>query len=180
MKKSELIKQLELIPGDPEVAILDHKKNLLDDCGDGSTLGIYKDIEVAPMNEDAIPEGATPWLALSFDNPDETIEPSIYRKSDEPIHQWFELTYAQYLTVPRSVMQAMPREWQIRMAECLRELDNTIDWRPQKGSYWVKLKDDKGRYVEDPLMNYRRPNREAIVFKDPSFVHGILYKNNQL
>jgi len=33
----------------------------------------------------------------------------------EPLHNWFELTYAQYLTIPRSILQSMPVEWQRRM-----------------------------------------------------------------
>jgi hypothetical protein len=33
----------------------------------------------------------------------------------ELIHNWFELTYAQYLTIPRSILQSMPVEWQRRM-----------------------------------------------------------------
>lgn len=80
----------------------------------------------------------------------------------DPIHLWFELSYAQYLTVPRSVMEAMPVEWQRKMAILLTELDRTIDWRPKEGRYWVRLKDDKGRYIADPLMKYRYPNREYI------------------
>ena len=38
------------------------------------------------------------------------------------IHVWFELSYAHYLVLPRSLMQAMPVEWQARMVECLREM----------------------------------------------------------
>lgn len=77
----------------------------------------------------------------------------------EPVHSWFELSYAQYLTVPRSVLQSMPVEWQQRLVACLEELDEQIDWRPKEGRYWVKLKDDRGRYVEDPLMDYQRGRR---------------------
>lgn len=76
-----------------------------------------------------------------------------YDKQD--IHTWFELSYAQYLTVPRSVLQSMPIEWQHKFTELLYELDDKIDWRPKSGRYWVRLKDDKGRYVHDPLMEYR-------------------------
>jgi hypothetical protein len=60
----------------------------------------------------------------------------------EPIHSWFELTYAQYLTIPRSILQSMPQEWQARFVKCLEELDETFDWRPTEGRYWVRLKDD--------------------------------------
>ncbi|MDD5305007.1 MAG: hypothetical protein PHS14_18060 [Elusimicrobia bacterium] len=79
----------------------------------------------------------------------------------EPIHNWFELSYAQYLTVPRSVLQSMPAEWQRRFVECLEELDSTFDWRPEGGRYWVKLKDDRGRYVTDELADYERGRRRV-------------------
>lgn len=78
---------------------------------------------------------------------------------DSPIHDWFELSYAQYLTVPRSVLQSMPYEWQEKFTDLLEELDDTIDWRPKDGRYWVKLKDSKGRYISDPLMDYQRGRR---------------------
>lgn len=81
------------------------------------------------------------------------------------IHSWFELSYAQYLTVPRSVLEAMPLEWQYKFTELLNELDNTIDWRPESGRYWVKLKDGQGRYVHDRFIEYRHPDREYIASK---------------
>lgn len=45
---------------------------------------------------------------------------------------------------------------------CLDELDFTFDWRPSEGRYWCRLKDGKGRFVEDQLMEYRRPNERYI------------------
>ena len=81
------------------------------------------------------------------------------------VHTWFELTYAQYLTVPRSVLQAMPEEWQHRFVACLDELDETFDWRPSIGRYWVQLKDAQGRYATDRFMEYRRPDLAYIESK---------------
>lgn len=78
---------------------------------------------------------------------------------DHPVHGWFELGYAQYLTIPRSILQSMPIEWQGRFVKCLEELDDTFNWRPREGRYWVKLKDGQGRYVHDPLMDYERGRR---------------------
>lgn len=78
-----------------------------------------------------------------------------------PIHDWFELSYAQYLTIPRSVLQSMPDEWQERFVKCLEELDESIDWRPEKGRYWVQLRDENGRFVPDPLQNYDRGRRQV-------------------
>lgn len=101
---------------------------------------------------------------------------------NEPIHEWFELTYAQYLTIPRSVLQSMPVEWQRRFVQCLEELGETIDWRPQGlhqqyrvalwewGEVWDEdegeLVEDWIREVDDPLMDYQR-GRRRIPFKSP-------------
>lgn len=83
----------------------------------------------------------------------------------DDVHHWFDLSCAQYLTVPRSVLQSMPSEWQSEFVALLEELDSTIDWRPNEGRYWVQLKDSKGRYVADPLMDYAR-GRRRIEHKD--------------
>lgn len=84
----------------------------------------------------------------------------------EPVHEWFELSYAQYLTIPRSVLQSMPSEWQARFAQCLDELDELIDWRPPSGRYWVELRDGNGRFASDPLMDYER-GRRRIPLREP-------------
>lgn len=89
-----------------------------------------------------------------------------------PIHHWFELSRAQYLTIPRSILEAMPMEWKQRFADCLEQLDETIDWRPKEGRYWVRLKDGNGRYVHDELGEYRHPLPGTIKFFDKE-------KNNQ-
>lgn len=80
MKKSELIKKLEAVPGDPDVAIFDHEKNAHDDIGDGSSVGVYSDIQVEMINIDINPKDwaelheddpmPKPWLALCFKNED--------------------------------------------------------------------------------------------------------------
>lgn len=91
------------------------------------------------------------------------------------IHHWFELTYAQYLTLPRSVLQSMPAAWQHRFVGLLEELDATIDWRPKDGQqYRVTLHqpnedaaegDDEEAYwgpaLDDPLMDYQRGRRRV-------------------
>lgn len=49
------------------------------------------------------------------------------RAPDGPIHGFFGLSYANYLVVPRAVLQSMPLEWQERFVACLRELGHTFD-----------------------------------------------------
>ena len=55
----------------------------------------------------------------------------------------------------------MDTEWQSKFVALLEELDETIDWRPHEGRYWVTLKDDKGRFVSDPLQDYERGRRRV-------------------
>lgn len=73
----------------------------------------------------------------------------------EALELWFELSYAQFFTVPRLVLNAMPDEWQGRLAALMEELDDAIDWRPKEGRYYVRLRDDSGRFARPPLWNYR-------------------------
>lgn len=68
----------------------------------------------------------------------------------------------------------MPPEWQARFVQCLEELDEAIDWRPEEGRYWVRLKDSKGRFVEDPLMDYER-GRRAIPMRDHVRERAVLF-----
>lgn len=90
------------------------------------------------------------------------------------IHTWFGLTYAQYLTIPRSVLQSMPEEWQHKFVELLDKLDDTnwLDKLPRNTSYRVELREmedsldgwEWGVKVTDPLGSYDRGRRN--VFKE--------------
>lgn len=81
---------------------------------------------------------------------------------ESPIHVWFELTYAEFLTVPRLVLESMSFEWQEKMANLLDEIDETFDWRPEEGRYWVKLRDANGCFSHAPLNNYRHGSVEHL------------------
>ena len=88
------------------------------------------------------------------------------------IHTFFELTYAQYLAIPRSVLQSMPEEWQHKFVELLDELWDK-DWfslLPKNTTYKVELREEKynlngefkwGKQVDDPLANYERGRRKV-------------------
>lgn len=45
-----------------------------------------------------------------------------YERTSGPIHGWFSLTYANFLVVPRAVLQSMPVEWQEQFVGLLEEL----------------------------------------------------------
>lgn len=84
-------------------------------------------------------------------------------QQDGAIHEWFELSYAQYLTIPRTVLQSMSLEWQEKFVSLLNEIGDTFDWMPEGKTYWVQLRDNEtGRYCIDSLADYQRGRRRVI------------------
>lgn len=63
------------------------------------------------------------------------------------VHEWFELTYSNYLVLPRVLMQSMPVEWQARMVTCLRQLDQAFDHVEKAPSY--KVEPVEWSYLDD-------------------------------
>ena len=78
-------------------------------------------------------------------------------RHDAAVHQWFELSYSHYLVLPRSLMQAMPIEWQERLVACLNEMQEACRGLGINDKYTVLLRGDKGRIVRDPYSDYRHP-----------------------
>lgn len=92
----------------------------------------------------------TAWILLMSD--DRVVHEVI---PDGPIHGWFNLTYANYLTVPRSVLQSMPIEWQERFVACLDEMATEfghLEWP----DYTVSARTSDGRFKRDPIPHYWR------------------------
>jgi hypothetical protein len=77
----------------------------------------------------------------------------------EPIHTWFELTYANYLAIPRSVLQSMPRSWQKKFVALLEQLDELIDWR--RSGLEISRRDESGKFIVDDLVDYARGRRRV-------------------
>lgn len=84
-------------------------------------------------------------------------------RSDE-LETWWSLSYASWLTLPRVLMQAMPIEWQDRMATLLNEYDAAFTKRPDLGTVVRVVDPVSGRFVSCPqwLTNYRRPDDLAV------------------
>lgn len=81
----------------------------------------------------------------------------------EKLHGWFNLTYASYLTIPRTVLQSMPDKIQGRLADVLAEMDAFVDtrnfsWPPEGAVSVVQLRKD-GRFIKDELCDYERGRR---------------------
>lgn len=77
-----------------------------------------------------------------------------------PMHSFFGLSYANYLVLPRSLIQLMPVEWQERLKTCLEEMH--VNFEQDADNYSVQLRDENGRFIKDPLAAYRHPNYDAI------------------
>lgn len=81
----------------------------------------------------------------------------------EIVHGYFGLTYAQYLVIPRTALQSMSNEWQRKFIDCMNELDQEIDWKPEGADYWVQLRKPDGTFTsitDDPLNDYERGRRK--------------------
>lgn len=87
-------------------------------------------------------------------------EPYDHRRD---LQSWFNLSYASWLTLPRVLMEAMPDDWQARMAELLNEYGETFPNQPDIGTR-VQVIDPKGRLISTPqwLINYRHPDQSRI------------------
>ena len=57
--------------------------------------------------------------------------------TDGPIHLHFGLSYANYLVLPRTLMQSMPTGWQERIVACLDEMHDAFRHIPQAEAYEV-------------------------------------------
>lgn len=76
---------------------------------------------------------------------------------DGPVNAWFGLTYANYLVIPRSLLQGMPMAWQNRFVQCLNEMGSTYDSNQIEDDYMVKLRGNNGKFKHDRLGEYRHP-----------------------
>lgn len=53
--------------------------------------------------------------------------PAAAESGHDALWGWFGLSYASWLTLPRSLMHAMPDEWQWKMAALLQEYSEVFD-----------------------------------------------------
>lgn len=83
----------------------------------------------------------------------------------ELLHGWFSLSYASFLVLPRVLMSDMPDDWQFKMAELLREYDETYtNLENSECFFTVRSTDSIGKMVKMPdwLKNYRYPSKEDL------------------
>ena len=58
-------------------------------------------------------------------------------REDVDIHTYFSLSYANYLVLPRTLLQSMPDEWQAKFVALLRACDEAFEHVPQAEVYDV-------------------------------------------
>lgn len=80
----------------------------------------------------------------------------------EKLWEWFELSYASFLIMPRVLMHSMPDEWQGKMADLLDEYDNTFPNQPNIGTTVRATKDGKLAKMPEWLIDYRHPDYDEI------------------
>ncbi len=86
---------------------------------------------------------------------------AVERPGYNALWDFFGLSYASWVTLPRVLMHEMPDEWQARMAELMQEFDRTFKHVPQFDTQ-VQLKKD-GKFVRAPdWLAYRHPDRDLI------------------
>lgn len=86
----------------------------------------------------------------------------------EPIHEYFGLTYSNYLVLPRSILQSMPGEWQDKFVALLEEIPEKfgIDWEPP-GGYRILALDENKKFMVDEYSNYERGRRQLVPIDPP-------------
>lgn len=88
-------------------------------------------------------------MKVPGDNPDGPIEA-------DPIHGYFGLSYANYLVIPRSLLQSMPKAWQQGLVDLLTGLGTHFGEAIDPVKYEVLARDKAtGLFASDPLSPYR-------------------------
>lgn len=83
------------------------------------------------------------------------------RPGHEALWDWFGLSRASWLVLPRVLVHEMPDDWQARMAALLEDFDAVFKNVPRY-DVQIQLKRD-GRFVPMPdWISYRHPDRATI------------------
>lgn len=86
---------------------------------------------------------------------------AVPRPGHAALWQYFGLSYASWITLPRVLAHEMPDDWQSRMAALLQEFDAAFKNIPRY-DVQVQLKRD-GRFVSMPdWISYRHPDSKTI------------------
>lgn len=98
---------------------------------------------------------------------------NIIRNGYDELWLWFGLSRASWLTLPRAMMHEMPDDWQAKMAQLLKQWDETWD-TDDFPIPTVTGRDDNGKFkkYDRRLTYYRHPDR--------NYIHSLMVKNKNL
>ena len=79
-------------------------------------------------------------------------------ETEESIHEYFCLSYDNFIVLHRSILQSMPVKWQRRMVRLLEQADKAVRDSEIKtaSSYSLVAKDEHGHEISDPVPHYER------------------------
>ncbi len=79
----------------------------------------------------------------------------------EVINNFFGLAYTNYYVIQRSILQAMPKEWQENFVNIIKEMESFIDFKDIPREFRVQACKN-GKFIKDNFAIYR--NSEKIPF----------------
>lgn len=86
----------------------------------------------------------------------------IYKQN---IHDWFELTYSNFLVLHRSILQSMPQKWQEDFVKKLEEIEKaTSKLKDLPASFWVRARSGN-KFIYDPYRGYERGRRKIKLYE---------------
>jgi hypothetical protein len=71
------------------------------------------------------------------------------------LSQYYGKDESQYLVLQRSVLTAMPSEFQRKLVALLEELDHTVDFEKVPSMFSVVARNNKGQYSNDEFADYK-------------------------
>lgn len=83
----------------------------------------------------------------------------------DPINESGFLYRTQYMVLSRTLLEAMPKEWQHRFVQIIDEVGEHFNFMHpewETPQYLVRAKNENGIFIEDPWGGYRYPNTELI------------------
>jgi hypothetical protein len=89
---------------------------------------------------------------------------SDFVQGHEELWEWFGLSRASFLVLPRALMHEMSDEWQGKMATLLHEYNAAYPFLENPGYQCHVVLREHNRYVKTPewVVNYRHPNHVTI------------------
>ncbi len=157
-QRESAIKGVQFALDNPDApASAQHDAWSADKVADGWTFGPEKDA-TAKTHPCLVPFDRLPHHQQAKDRLFREIVAALspLRLFDESaVHGSFGLSYASYRVIPRLVMESMPGDWQHRYLRLEREVEERFGGEVLAGRYLVKLRDERGGFVADPLADYR-------------------------